>query len=432
MPIDHMPVLENIASVSVPITREVDVLVVGGGAAGCFAAISAARCGATTLLIEKNGILGGTMTVAGIGFPGLFFAWGDRIIDGPCWKSMERTVERKGAVLPIITPRPEAHYLEQIRLNKSVYACVLDDMCRESGVEVILHSMLAHVEETPLGVTALIAGRDGLFAVKAAALVDATGDANAVHMLGYPCEIGDQQQPATLTNRIDGYDFESLDLPLVEEHLQKGAEANLYGGTDAYRMLVYLRQHNLDVHTPCVAGADSVSRSALERDARRQIQALIEHLRQIPGLEQIYVRELCDECGVRETRRIVGEATVTAVDYVAARRYPDAICYAFYPVDLHVQSGIEQRFLTPGQVPTIPYGALIPRASRRVLVAGRCVSSDRYANSAIRVQAPCMAMGQAAGCAAAIMARRCVASTEVPYAELCEALRAIGAIVPEI
>jgi hypothetical protein len=105
---------------------------------------------------------------------------------------------------------------------------------------------------------------------------------------------------------------------------------------------------------------------------------------------------------VRETVRIVGEYTVTAEEYVRAEKYEDAICNAFYPVDLHVEHGIEQVFLADGLVPSVPYRALIPKGSKRLLVAGRCISSDTYANSALRVQAPCMAMGQAAGVAAAM------------------------------
>lgn len=110
-----------------------DVVVVGGGTAGVFAAISAARTGAKTILIEKNSMLGGTITAAAVNFPGLFFAWGNQIIDGPCWEAIERTIELGGARMPKISCQPVNHWEEQILLNRFVYTYVLNEMCREGG-----------------------------------------------------------------------------------------------------------------------------------------------------------------------------------------------------------------------------------------------------------------------------------------------------------
>lgn len=113
--------------------KMMDVVVVGGGTAGVFAAISAARTGAKTILIEKNSMLGGTITAAAVNFPGLFFAWGNQIIDGPCWEAIERTIELGGARMPKISYQPGNHWEEQILLNRFVYTYVLNEMCRESG-----------------------------------------------------------------------------------------------------------------------------------------------------------------------------------------------------------------------------------------------------------------------------------------------------------
>ena len=112
---------------------------------------------------------------------------------------------------------------------------------------------------------------------------------------------------------------------------------------------------------------------------------------------------MAPECGIRETVTIQGEATITHEDYVSGRLWQDAVCYSFYPIDLHYArgGGIDTRPLQPGTVPTVPRGALVPRGSRRLLAAGRCLSSDREANSALRVQATCMACGQAAAVLAA-------------------------------
>ncbi len=419
-----------IFSKEIEVKYSVDVLVIGGGTAGTFAAISAAKQGASVLLIEKNGILGGTVTVGGVNFPGLFFAWGKQIIDGPCWESIERTVTLGGATLPEIQYQPKEHFTEQIRLNKAIYAHVLDQMCAESNVQVLLHSMLSYVIETDDGVSALITDKDGLFGVTATCIIDATGDANITHMLGYPTVVSEIQQPATLANVLGGYDFEKLDIARIEQAIGESEELAVFQELTPEKLINYLSRYFLDIHIPVKDAFDSVTKSKLEQDSRQKILQIISALKKIDGLDNIFISYICNECGVRETRRIMGEAEITANDYMEAKRFDDAICYAFYPIDLHVMDGIKQHFLQPEQVPTVPFGALRPKGSKYLLVCGRCIASDALANSAIRVQAVAMATAQAAGCAAAIMSRRTITSSQVEYAELCESLKVLGAIVP--
>lgn len=154
-------------------------------------------------------------------------------------------------------------------------------------------------------------------------------------------------------------------------------------------------------------------------------------LRRVPGLEHAALVSMSPEVGVRETYRIRGEYTITQADYTSGRVFPDALCYAFYPVDLHdKRTGIRPAHLAEGVVATVPLRALVPKGAKNLLVAGRCVSSDRGANSGLRVEAACMAMGQAAGAAAACAARRGCTPLEVPLAEIKAALRTQGAIVP--
>jgi hypothetical protein len=133
----------------------------------------------------------------------------------------------------------------------------------------------------------------------------------------------------------------------------------------------------------------------------------------------------------RETYRIVGQEAVTYEDYMAGRVYEDALCYSLYFIDVHTEDGVEHEFVAPGRVPTVPLGALVPRGSERLLVAGRCVSSDRLANSALRVEASCMAMGQAAGAAAALGAQQRIPSRDVPVEDIRALLVEHGAIVPQ-
>ncbi len=136
------------------------------------------------------------------------------------------------------------------------------------------------------------------------------------------------------------------------------------------------------------------------------------------------------ETGFRESYRIEGETEITVDDYTSGRVFEDAVCYAFYPVDLHTRSGVKPKSLAKGTVPTIPLTALVPKGSRNIIVAGRCVSSDRLANSGLRVQASCMAMGQAAGAAAALAAQSNTTPLEVPLKDIRKTLRKHGAIIP--
>jgi hypothetical protein len=166
---------------------------------------------------------------------------------------------------------------------------------------------------------------------------------------------------------------------------------------------------------------------------RAAVLRLFHFLRRQPGLEQVKVSWIAAEVGIRETATIVGETTITLEDYMSGRVFPEALCYVFYPIDLHGldTSSWQTPKLAPGTVATVPRGALLPRGSRNLLVAGRCVASDRLANSALRVQVSAMAMGQAAGALAALATQRGVAVAELPLAPVRELIRQHGAIVPE-
>ena len=405
-----------------------DVIVVGGGTSGVFAAIAAARTGAKTILIEKNSILGGTITAASVNFPGLFFAWGKQIISGPCWEAIEKTIKLGGAEMPKISFKPQKHWQEQIKLNRFIYTAVLFEMCRESGVTLITNSMISAAEESSTGVILIITEKTGLIETNAKMVIDATGDANLVTIAGYETVKSSAQQPATLQNHISGYDFNKVDTIEIKERIKSAA---LPEHINADRLISYLRDHKIDMHIPCVDADTSEGKTKLEQKTYTSYIQVYNFLKSIKGLENLNVDFAAEETGVRETARIVGETTVTAEDYITGFMYPDSICYAFYPIDLHVLNGIEQKFHPENTVSKIPYRALIPKGSKYILCAGRCISSDSYANSAVRVQAVCMATGQAAGCAAALAACKGTASNGVSYDELCKSLKAINAIVPE-
>lgn len=416
---------------SIPV-EHFDVAVVGGGTSGAFAAASAADAGAKTVLIEKNGVLGGTMTVCGVNYPGLFFAWGKQIVGGKCWELIKRVDELGGAAIPQMEYAPEKHFTQQIRMNAFILACALDEMEEKYGVSVRFHSMLFNAREDENGVELLIAQKGGPVRIRAKTAVDCTGDADLARMLGYGTQISPSLQPATLF--VKGRRLDPL--PDLDGLTKAAAEATARGELPAwiaphsYSKLV--RGLNMTYHVECTSdAAGSAGKSELERRARRDALAAVEFIKKYPGCESFEIESFSTECGVRETVRIDAETNVTAEDYITGRVFDDAICCAFYPIDLHRPPyDIKQVFFAEGVHATVPYGALIPKGSRRIWAAGRCVGSDTDANSALRVQAPCMAEGQAAGCAAALCAASGIPAKDLDINLLKNELRRQGAVLP--
>jgi hypothetical protein len=183
-----------------------------------------------------------------------------------------------------------------------------------------------------------------------------------------------------------------------------------------------------------VPGADSTTSEAhtlANTQGRSNLLALLRTLKSFPGCENVKILDLKTETAVRETFRIDGVYKMVHQDYVDGKVFEDSISHSFYPIDLHREGkSIYQEFLKEDVVASIPLRALVPKDSTNFLVAGRCISSDRLANSALRVQASCMGMGQAAGAAAALACKGKVGPLDVPIAEVQELVEAHGGIVP--
>lgn len=425
--------MKKLLDLNVSIEKEYDVAVIGGGSAGVFAADAAARSGTNTILVEKNGMLGGTSTSAYVCYPGIFHFWGRQLVTGPCWDMFLR-LDKIGAVkMPKNEYAPKRTSSQQIQTDPFLLAVEMERTCKSSGVHILMHSMVSFAREDDDGVTLVITGKEGMTGIRAKKVIDATGDANIAGMLGYERVRSEVLQPATYANRLDGYIFEDIKEEDVDKAFSKAFDEGyldpvLFSWKSPY---VMLKRMKIDMHIPCPGAESSAEKTAMELEGHEVLARMLEVYRTVPGCENIKVKIFAAECGIRETCRIVGETTMTVDKFISGYVYDDAVCYCFYPVDAHRLDGIHNVYFEEGVVPTLPYSAMIPRGSRHTLVAGRTVSSDSDTNSAVRVQASCMAMGTAAGVAAAIASKRNLDVGNININELKDDLSALGATVPK-
>lgn len=413
----------------------VDVLVVGGGTAGTIAALQAARAGARTLIVEMGPQLGGTTTVGGVAYPGLFHAWERQVIAGIGWELVKKAVELDSGTMPDFSVAPARHSQHQVRINGPLYAALAEEACLEAGAVIGYYEIPQAVEQTADGWRVTTAGKGTSRKIACRQLIDCTGGADIVGMVGLARLREATTQPGTLMFSFGGYDKDKLDGGLIQRRYREAlADGRLHEGDYSHaggQFVNFLRGGGSNAQH--VFGADSSTSTTKTRAniaGRTSVLRLLRFIRSLPGCEDARLLKMQQETAIRETYRIVGEVQITHDDYVGGRRFDDAVSYSFYPIDLHDKHGVEPKPLQRGTVPTVPLGALVPKGSRNLLVAGRSVSSDRLANSALRVQASCMAMGQAAGAAAALAARQKTTPTQVPLEDLQALLREHGAIVP--
>lgn len=414
---------------------EVDVLVIGGGTAGTIAALQAARAGARTMLIEMCSQLGGTTTIGGVTAPGLFHAWEKQVIAGIGWELVKSAVELDSGTMPDFSVPPARHSDHQVRINGQLYAALAEEACLKAGVAICYYEIPQTVEPTGGGWLVKTAGKGMSRRIACRQLVDCTGGADIVGMIGFPRLREATTQPGTLMFSFAGYDKKQLDSDLIQQRYRKALEnGQLHEGDYCHangQFVNFLRGGGGNAQH--VFGADS-STSSTKTQAniagRTSVLRLLRFIRSLPGCQDARLKMMRQETAVRETYRIVGEVQITRDDYVGGRRFDDAVSYSFYPIDLHDKDGVTPKPLVRGTVPTVPLRALVPKGSRNLLIAGRSVSSDRLANSALRVQASCMGMGQAAGAAAALAAERKTTPIGVPLETLRRLLRKHGAILP--
>ncbi len=418
------------------IHERTDVLVVGGGTAGVVAALQSARAGAATTIVEMTGQLGGTMTNGGVSGIAHFFCPTHQVIAGIGWELVRKTLDLDGSRLPDVAHPPPHRPQHHIGVNRHLFAALAEEACLSAGVTPHYHELAVAAEPTESGWRIETVGKNLRRTIQAREVIDCTGDADVVGLAGLERLRGEVRQPGTLIFYLEGYDADALDAQEIQLRYQAAmASGDLQPGDywlTNQPFVGFLRAHGRN--SQHIFGADS-STSDTQTKAnlagRSSLLRLLRFVRTLPGCAEARLAWSCADVAARETYQIVGEYTVSEHDYLGGRVFDDAVGHSFYFIDVHTEGGVEHKFLAPGVVPTIPLRAMVPRGSRRLLAAGRCISADRRAFSAMRVEASCMAMGQGAGAAAALGVRLGVPSRDVPIDALRRLLREHGAILPQ-
>ncbi len=416
-----------------PVSLSAEVIVCGGGPAGLCAAVAAAQEGADTLLIERYGFLGG-MATAGLINPFMpYYTGGEQIIEG----LFQQIIDRLDAAGGWSHRQDE---WARDAFDPEIMKLVAQDMVEEAGVELRLHTMVVDASSDNGHVRqALLGSKSGLEAAEATIFIDTTGDGDLAARAGVPYEQGRPEdglsQPMTLMFRMTGVDEERM--PSREEINRLYDQAKAVGEIDNPRENVlwfYTTRHG-DIHfnTTRVVHHDGTSAAdltAAEMEARRQVQQMVNFLTEkVPGFADAYLSTTGTQIGVRESRRILGEYTLTAEDVLGASKFADGIARGCYDIDIHNPSGTGTviKSLPAGESYDIPYRCLCPRGFDNLLVAGRPISATHQAHSSLRVMPIAAAVGEAAGTAAAMCIAQEQSVTAVDVAKLRERLRRRGA-----
>lgn len=425
---------------------EADVVVCGGGVAGTMAAVAAARQGASVVLVERYGFLGGNATAGAVA---QFNSWqtgnGRRVVAGLADEVVARLRLYGGARAHESFVMSTGHHMDRVEYAPEVLKLTLDDMVAEAGVRPLLHANLLDVEcegRRVVGMRVLTKG--GVLRLRAGVLVDASGDMDALKQAGARfLELGDNEtlQPATMMFRFGPIDFDrfgALTKAQLAELAARGyaqgqlARAALHSSRDPYSTDGWFNISRLGIDA-----TDPMALGAAEIEGRRQAWKAAWFLtNSVPGCEDGRLRAFATQVGVRETRRVEGDHVLTAEELLKPVQFPDAIAAGAYPIDIHPASGGALHYVPMGadHAYQIPYRSLIPSTLDNALVVGRGISASHEALAAIRVMTISMAVGHAAGIAAAMAARAADAGMgvqvrAVPVPALREALVRGGAVL---
>lgn len=456
-------------------TDEFDVIVVGGGPSGFIAAIAAARLGARTLIVERYGFLGGMPTTACIGPISPFHFGDEQVIAGIPQQFIDRMVDEGGSTGHAKTTDPRGHGSYVCFYDRQSYKWVALQMVLEAGAEVLFHTFVSDVileEGAVRGV--VVNNKSGRTALRAKVVIDASGDADVAVAAGAEYVLGRAAdgilQPVTLMFEMSGVDTVALKtymdshpedfwrmseiVPMrsfsdrlesthfcgqgfVDAVRRAQVDGKLELGRDSVLFWTTVHRGVLHFNSTRISGIDGSNAADLTRaeiEGRRQVMSLAGFLvSEIDCFRNAWLSDTGVQVGVRESRHVVGEYVLTEDDVASGRKFDDAIARGYFPIDIHnplPKAGTERdggvwRDLTDSY--DIPYRSLIPVGIDGLLMAGRAISASHEAHASFRTQGGVMAIGHAAGAAAALAVRQGVQPRRLDHGSVQGALLSEGA-----
>jgi len=439
-----------------------DVVVIGGGVSGCMAAFAAAKQGTRTILVERYGFLGGSLTNAGVG-PMMTFHAGDRqVVTGLPQEMVDRLSKKSGCIGHI---EDTTGYASSVTpFDAESMKLVLDEMALDYGVDVLFHAVLSNVnKQRDQIVSVTVQTRGGALEIFGKVFIDASGDA----MLSFMAEADIAQgresdglcQPMTTNMKVYGVDIEALkneiknnpgnfnirDLSALDrtprlsvagfyrEFNRAKTEGKLSTEREDVLLFETANPGEVIVNTTRIVRLNPVDPwdlSQAEYVGRKQAQELMQFFKQeCVGFQNAILVSTGVQIGVRESRRVVGDYILKAEDLLTSKRFTDSVALGGYPIDIHNPTGAktETTRLKPGQFYYIPLRSMIARGFSNLLVCGRCLSATHEAAAAIRVTPIAMATGQAAGVVAGLAAVDRISVRKLAHEKIWEALNNIGA-----
>ncbi|MBR5140162.1 MAG: FAD-dependent oxidoreductase [Clostridia bacterium] len=439
-----------------------DVVVIGGGVSGCMAAFAAAKKGASTLLVERYGFLGGSLTNAGVGPMMTFHAGARQVVTGLPQEMIDRLCEKNACIGHI--EDTTAYASSVTPFDAETMKLVLDEMARDYGVDLLFHAVLTDVKKENGKIESItVQTRGGALEIFGKVFIDGSGDAALAFEAGAEVLQGRDEdglcQPMTTNMKVASVDIAAIKEEIKRNpenfnikdlsSLNRSAKLSMAGffsefslakkegriTTEREDVLLFetVNPGEIIVNTTRIImlnPTDPWDLSKAECEGRKQANELMKFFRSsCVGFENAILLSTGVQIGVRESRRVLGDYMLTAEDLLSSKAFEDSIALGGYPIDIHNPTGAQTAttHLKPGQFYYIPLRSLIVKGFSNLLVCGRCMSATHEASAAIRVTPIAMATGQAAGVVAAISATTDTEIREVDYKKIKDGLTKIKA-----